>query len=67
MTSVTFAVRSLAQCPSDRKAVALHMVALSTYLGHANVTDTYWYLEGTPIIMRGIAMAGEAMRQGGDA
>jgi site-specific recombinase XerD len=48
----TFAVRSLEQCQTDRKAVALHMVALSAYLGHANVTDTYWYLEGTPIIMR---------------
>ena len=62
----TFAVRSLEQCQPDRQAVAQHMVALSTYLGHTNVTDTYWYLEATPIIMRGIAMAGEAMHQGGD-
>jgi hypothetical protein len=43
------------------------MLALSTYLGHANVTNTYWYLEATSIIMRGIATAGEAMHQGGNA
>jgi integrase len=63
----TFAVRSLEQCGPDRKVVAQHMVALSTYLGHTNVTDTYWYLEGTPILMRDIAMAGEARQQGGEA
>jgi len=63
----TFAVRSLERCQSDRRSVAQHMVALSTYLGHTNVTDTYWYLEATPIIMRGIAVAGEAMHQGGAA
>jgi integrase len=63
----TFAVRSLEQCQHQRQAVAQHMVALSTYLGHATVTETYWYLEATPIIMRGIALAGEARHQGGDA
>jgi integrase len=40
----TFAVRSLEQCRRDHTAVARHIVALSTYLGHAHVTDTYWYL-----------------------
>jgi integrase len=63
----TFAVRSLEQWRPNRQAVAQHMIALSTYLGHANVTHTYWYLEATPIIMRGIATAGEAMHQGGNA
>jgi hypothetical protein len=24
------------------------MPVLSTYLGHGNVTDTYWYLSSTP-------------------
>ena len=24
---------------------------LSTYLGHAHVTDTYWYLTGTPALL----------------
>jgi integrase len=36
----TFAVRSLERCGHDRAAVARHLVALGTYLGHAHVTDT---------------------------
>jgi hypothetical protein len=40
------------------------MVALSTYLGHTYVGNTYWYLEATPILMRQIAAAGEAFHQG---
>ena len=67
MTCATPSRCSLEQCQSDRQAVAHHMVALSTYLGHTNVTDTYWYLEATPIIMRGIALAGEARHLGGEA
>ncbi|MEH6411780.1 MAG: hypothetical protein V7741_14730 [Hyphomonas sp.] len=40
------------------------MTALSTYLGHANPHDTYWYLEATPKIYRQIAQAAEARRNG---
>jgi integrase len=60
----TFAVRSLEQCRHDRAAVARHIVALSTYLGHAHVTDTYWYLQATPVLMNQIAEAGEALLTG---
>lgn len=63
----TFAVRSLAQCQENRKAVAQHIVALSTYLGHPTLSETYWYLEATPVIMSGIAKAGEFMHRGGNA
>ena len=63
----TFAVRSLEQCRHDRAAVARHIVALSTYLGHAHVTDTYWYLQATPALMCQIAEAGEALLMGGAA
>ncbi len=27
------------------------MLALSTYVGHAHVTDTYWYLSAVPELM----------------
>ena len=27
------------------------MLALSTYLGHAKATDTYWYLSAVPELM----------------
>ncbi len=58
----SFAVRSLEQCGADRMAIARHMVGLSTYLGHAHVTDTYWYLHATPTLMASIAEAGDKSR-----
>lgn len=61
----SFAVRSLAQCGNDRAAVDRHMLALSTYLGHACLSDTYWYLEATPVVVRQIAEQAEAFREGG--
>jgi hypothetical protein len=60
-------VRALESCRHEREAVARHIVALSTYLGHGHVTDTYWYLQATPILMRQIAEAGEAFHYGGAA
>jgi len=63
----SFAVRALESCRPEREAVARHIVALSTYLGHGHVTDTYWYLQATPILMRQIAEAGEAFHYGGTA
>jgi integrase len=43
------------------------MVALSTYVGHAKVSDTYWYLTAAPDLM---SVAGHRFEQfvgGGDA
>jgi integrase len=61
-----FAVRSLEQCAGDRKAVARHMVALSTYLGHTHISDTYWYLQATPVLLGEVARATEALHRGGE-
>lgn len=61
----SFAVRSLEACGPDRGDIARHMVGLSTYLGHLNISDTYWYLEATPTLMRQIAARGEAYLEGG--
>ncbi|AEQ53597.1 tyrosine-type recombinase/integrase [Pelagibacterium halotolerans] len=57
----TFATRVLEQCGAERRAVARHFVALSTYLGHVDVRNTYWYLEATPGLMADIAAAGEML------
>lgn len=62
----TFAVRSLEQCPADRRSVAQHMAALSTYMGHAHISDTYWYLQVTPKLLDDIALAAEVLHQGGE-
>jgi len=63
----TFAVRSLENCKENREEVARHLVALSTYLGHTHVTDTYWYLQATPKLMNKIATANELVFKGGQS
>jgi hypothetical protein len=42
------------------------MIALSTYLGHAHVSDTYWNLQATPRLLGDVAVAAEALHQGGE-
>ena len=63
----TFAVRSLEACGGDRRAISRHMLALATYLGHADPSHTWWYLQATPVLMQHIAEAGEALHEGGAA
>ena len=60
-----FAIRALQTCPDGRDAISRHMVALSTYLGHSNVANTYWYLEAVPDLMRDIAEQAERMTSKG--
>lgn len=60
----SFAVRSLENCPTGRDHVNRHMVALATYMGHADVASTYWYLECTPRLLRDVASACESMVKG---
>ncbi len=60
-----FAVRALRTCPDGRDAISHHMVALSTYLGHSNIANTYWYLEAVPDLMQDIADQAERMATGG--
>lgn len=61
----TFAVRSLEQCAAERSAVERHVLALSTYLGHAKLADTYWYLEATPTLLADVAQTCETFYAGG--
>ena len=60
----TFAVRALEACPNDRDHVGRHILALSTYMGHAHVSDTYWYIEATPQLLGDIAKAWDAFVKG---
>jgi len=60
-----FAVRSLEQCTGTREDVARHALALSTYLGHAHVADTYWYLQATPKLLADIAKRAESLTKRG--
>lgn len=61
----TFAVRALeASAAGGEAPLGWHMRALSTYLGHANIADTCWYLRATPTLMRGVADACERLDGG---
>lgn len=46
-----FATRRLERWYRAGINIDRHILALSTYLGHAKVTDTYWYVTATPELM----------------
>lgn len=60
----TVAVKMLTNCPHVRDEVTAHMLSLTTYLGHASLRSTYWYLQSTPQLMQDINKASEAWMAG---
>ena len=46
-----FAVETLLRWYRNGEDPKRRLPILSTYLGHAHVTDTYWYLTGTPALL----------------
>lgn len=60
----SFAVRSLENLEPGADP-GRHMLALATYLGHVDIAATYWYLEATPALLRGIAEAAEQAHMNG--
>ena len=51
VASYSFAVRRLLLWHEHGEDISQKMLALSTYLGHAKVSNTYWYLSGVPELM----------------
>jgi integrase len=47
----TFIVRRIVQWQSQGADVDQAMLSLSTYVGHAKVANTYWYLSAVPELM----------------
>lgn len=47
----TFAVRRLLKWYEEGANLDQKILALSTYLGHTQVTDTYWYLSAVPELL----------------
>jgi hypothetical protein len=45
------AIQTLVQWYRSGQDVERLLPVLSTYLGHAHVTDTYWYLSASPELM----------------
>jgi integrase len=54
----TFAVRTLLDAYRAGEDVQARMGLLSTYLGHADPADTYWYLQAAPELL---ALAGQRL------
>ena len=51
----SFVVHRILQWQKDGIDVDQAMLSLSTYLGHALITNTYWYLSGVPELMSLVA------------
>lgn len=51
----TFVVRRIAQWQAQGVDVDQAILSLSTYVGHAEVGNTYWYLSAAPELMAGAA------------
>jgi integrase len=47
----TFAVRTLLSWYRDGADIERNLPILSTFLGHSNVANTYWYLSSTPELL----------------
>jgi integrase len=59
----TFACRRLLTWYEEGAEVDRMIPLLSTYLGHAKVSDTYWYLTGIPALMSVVALRFEHQSQ----
>jgi len=59
-----FAVETLLRWYRRGEQVTRRMPVLSTYLGHVNVTGTYWYLSNTPELMGAASQLLEARWKG---
>ncbi len=55
----TFIVNSIANCQGSYDDIHRHMAILSTYVGHSQVSNTYWYMHATSSLLQNIASAKE--------
>lgn len=60
----TFAVRRVKQWHEGGSPIDQGMLLLCTYLGHAKISDTYWYLSGVPDLMEVIGARFERFASG---
>ena len=61
-----FTNQVLTNSPADYRSISRHMVALTTYLGHSDARNSYWYIEATPALFSKIAEDCEAFAKGGN-
>jgi integrase len=61
-----FANQVLTHSPGDHNDIGRHMVALTTYLGHSDIRNSYWYFEAIPSLFSKIAAQCEDFVNGGN-
>jgi integrase len=61
----TFVCHRLQRWYEENTDIDCNILALSTYIGHAKVTDTYWYVTATPELMAVAARRLEPLASGG--
>ena len=59
-----FANQVMSDSPDNHNGISRHMVALTTYLGHSNVGNSYWYLEASLQLLSRIAENCESFVKG---
>ena len=59
-----FAIQTLLRWYRSGEQVSRRMPELSTYLGHVNISGTYWYLDSTPQLMAAASKRIEARWKG---
>lgn len=60
----SWAIAALEACPYGRDRVNQHVMAVSTYLGHAKLASTFVYLHTTPQLLADIAARCEHFTEG---
>jgi integrase len=63
----SFAVRRVMLWHAQGIDVDQAMLSMSTYLGHAKISNTYWYLTGVPELMALVSSKFEQYAQGPEA
>lgn len=59
----THIVASLLRAYQHGDEIDRIMLALSTYVGHAKIADTYWYVTGIPELWRSQRLASRTLRK----
>lgn len=62
----TYAARTLLSWYGANKNINTLLPILATYMGHADISETYWYLTGTPELMEVACSAFEGLSRAGD-
>jgi integrase len=63
----TFVVRTLLRWYEQKEDINVLLPVLATYIGHSSISETYWYLTGTPELMEVAVTAFEDLAKAGDS